>query len=83
MIKHKGEGKSDPSKGPSSKEKEAAEDDYTYAPVTQQRGQQQQVHQDRTMFLVDLSRLKAERDTLENALVMYRPEKEFMKVFVM
>ncbi len=78
-IKHKGDGKSDSSKSASSKEKEA-EDDYIYAPVTQQAGQQQQLHQHRTLFVVDLSRLKAERDTLENAMVMYRPEKEFKKV---
>ncbi len=77
--RNKGEGKSDPSKGPSSKEKDA-EDDYIYAPVTQSTGPGQQLHQDRTMFVVDLSRLKAERDTLENAMVLYRPEKEFMKV---
>ena len=31
-------------------------------------------HMERTMFVVDLSRLKAEGDTLESALVLYRPE---------
>ncbi len=70
--------RSDASKGQSSKQKEALEDDYIYAPVTTEQSLPH--HQDRTLFVVDLSRLKAERDTLENALVIYRPEREFKKV---
>lgn len=73
-------GKSDLSKGTNSKEKEEMENDYVYAPVTTSHQQPLVHHQDRTMFVVDLSRLKAERDTLENALVMYSPMKEFQKV---
>ena len=48
------------------------EPDYVYATTT--------VQPDRTLFVVDLSRLKAERDTLENALVLYRPEADIKKV---
>ena len=48
------------------------EPDYVYATTSPQP--------DRTLFVVDLSRLKAERDTLENALVFYRPEADLKKV---
>ena len=48
------------------------EPDYVYATTTTQP--------DRTLFVVDLSRLKAEKDTLENALVVYRPEADLKKV---
>ena len=60
-------------KDPSSSEKEK-EGDYSYVYSTT-------THQpDRTLFVVDLSRLKAERDTLENALVLYRPAADIKKV---
>ena len=35
---------------------------------------------DRTFFLVDLARLRKEGDTLENALVMYRPLADIKRV---
>lgn len=61
-------------KDPSSSEKEP---DYIYSATST-------THQpDRTFFVVDLSRLKAERDTLENALVFYRPEADIKKVWVL
>lgn len=59
----------DERKGASASEKEP---DYIYSTTSSQA--------DRTLFVVDLSRLKAERDTLENALVLYRPDAEFKKV---
>ena len=37
-------------------------------------------HVDRAFFVVDLSRLKLETDTLESAMVMYRPKADFKKV---
>lgn len=37
-------------------------------------------HMERTLFIVDLSKLEGERDTLAGALVMYRPRAEFCKV---
>lgn len=38
-------------------------------------------HMERTLFIVDLSKLEAEGDTLAEALVVYRPFYEFKKVF--
>jgi len=35
---------------------------------------------DRTFFLLDLHRLRSEGDTLENALVVYRPEADLKRV---
>lgn len=68
---HKKRKDKDEKKDPSSSGKEG---DYTYVYSTTS-------HQpDRTLFVVDLSRLKAERDTLENALVLYRPEADIKKV---
>lgn len=49
------------------------EPDYVYSAATTSQ-------HDRTLFVVDLSRLKEERDTLENALVLYRPEADLKKV---
>ena len=70
---HKKRKDKDEKKDPSSSEKEP---DYIYSTSTS--------HQpDRTFFVVDLSRLKAERDTLENALVLYRPEADIKKVWVL
>ena len=37
-------------------------------------------HMERTLFVVDLSRLEAEGDTLVEAMVMYRPMAELKKV---
>ena len=37
-------------------------------------------HMERTLFIVDLSKLEAEGDTLIGSLVMYRPYYEFKKV---
>lgn len=37
-------------------------------------------HMERTLFIVDLSKLEAEGDALVDALVMYRPAHEFRKV---
>lgn len=37
-------------------------------------------HMERTLFIVDLSKLEAEGDTLVGSLVMYRPLYEFKKV---
>ena len=37
-------------------------------------------HMERTFFIVDLSRLEAEGDTLVGALVLYRPQHELKKV---
>ena len=65
----KGKGEKKDSSGGDSANKEP---DYVYATTT--------VQPDRTLFVVDLSRLKAERDTLENALVLYRPEADIKKV---
>lgn len=48
-----------------------AEGDAIYSVVT---------HMRRTFFIVDLSKLEAEGDTLVDALVLYRPESEFKKV---
>ena len=39
-------------------------------------------HMERTLFIVDLSKLEAEGDTLVGSLVMYRPEYEFKKVLI-
>ena len=69
---HKKRKDKDEKKDPSEKEKE---DTYVYATTSHQP--------DRTLFVVDLSRLKAERDTLENALVLYRPEADIKKVWMM
>lgn len=58
------------------KEKQEVEDeDYVYSSTLN-------VHpnMERTLFMVDLSRLKEERDTLENALVLYIPEADIKKV---
>lgn len=74
--KNKENTKSDPSQAQdasSKKDQEKGEGDYVYAPTGQG-------HMERTMFMVDLSRLKAEGDTLENALVLYRPEADIKKV---
>lgn len=72
----KGKSKSDSSASKNKAEKKdpssEKEPDYVYATTTTQP--------DRTLFIVDLSRLKAEKDTLENALVLYRPEADFKKV---
>lgn len=35
---------------------------------------------DKTFFVVDLSRLKAEEDTLVNALVLYHPKEDIKMV---
>lgn len=35
---------------------------------------------DRTFFIVDLTRLERETDTLENATVVYRPEADLKRV---
>ena len=72
---HKKRRDRDEKKDPSSSEKEK-EGDYTYIYSTSTTSHQP----DRTLFVVDLSRLKAERDTLENALVLYRPEADIKKV---
>lgn len=77
MEAAKGKGKEvkvDPavSKDKEKKDKGGKEPDYVYSTTTTQP--------DRTLFVVDLSRLKAERDTLENALVLYRPEADIKKV---
>ena len=37
-------------------------------------------HMERTLFIVDLSKLEAEGDTLVDAMVMYRPMAELKKV---
>lgn len=37
-------------------------------------------HMERTLFIVDLSKLEAEGDTLLDAIVMYRPLHEISKV---
>lgn len=66
---HKGKGEKKDSKDANIADKEP---DYVYSTTTTQP--------DRTLFVVDLSRLKAERDTLENALVLYRPEADLKKV---
>ena len=72
--KNKENTKSDPSQDAiNKKDKEKGEGDYVYASTGQG-------HMERTMFMVDLSRLKAEGDTLENALVLYRPEGDIKKV---
>ena len=73
---HKKRRDKDEKKDPSSSEKEK-EGDYTYIYSTASTTSHQP---DRTLFVVDLSRLKAERDTLENALVLYRPEADIKKV---
>ena len=39
-------------------------------------------HMERTLFIVDLSKLEAEGDTLVGSLVMYRPLYEFKKVLI-
>lgn len=39
-------------------------------------------HMERTLFIVDLSKLEAEGDTLVDALVVYRPLHEFRKVIM-
>ncbi len=39
-------------------------------------------HVDRTFFIVDLSRLQQESDTLEGAMVVYRPQEDFKKVLI-
>lgn len=70
---HKRRRDKDEKKDPSSSEKEK-EDTYVYSTTSHQP--------DRTLFVVDLSRLKAERDTLENALVLYRPEADIKKVWI-
>ena len=73
------------------REAQLQEDDYVYAPVgaglgagtggaEQDRQTTRQKYLERTIFVVDLSKLKEERDTLEGAIVMYKPEREFKKV---
>lgn len=49
----------------------AQDKDAVYSVVT---------HMERTLFIMDLSKLEAEGDTLVDALVMYRPQQEFKKV---
>lgn len=39
-------------------------------------------HMERTLFIVDLSKLEAEGDTLVGSLVLYRPLYEFKKVSI-
>lgn len=67
---HKAKGEKKDSKDTSGGDKEP---DYVYSATTTSQ-------HDRTLFVVDLSRLKEERDTLENALVLYRPEADLKKV---
>ena len=69
---HKRSKDKDEKKDPSSTEKEP---DYIYSTTSHQP--------DRTLFVVDLARLKEERDTLENALVLYRPEADIKKVWML
>lgn len=37
-------------------------------------------HMERTLFIVDLSKLEAEGDTLAEAVVVYKPQHEYKKV---
>jgi hypothetical protein len=71
---HKKRRDKDEKKDHSSSERENKEGEYIYSTTSHQP--------DRTLFVVDLSRLKAERDTLENALVLYRPEADIKKVWM-
>lgn len=62
-----------------SKAKEAKQD------VAAASGQDKEVysvvsHMERTLFVVDLSKLEAEGDTLVDAMVTYRPMAELKKV---
>ena len=62
-----GKGKAKESKA----EPEALDRDAVYSVVS---------HMERTLFIVDLSKLEAEGDTLVEAMVLYRPMHEFKKV---
>ena len=64
-----GKGKSREAKQASSSQPQ--DKDNIYSVVT---------HMERTLFIVDLSKLEAEGDTLEEACVFYRPQHEFKKV---
>lgn len=65
-ITGRGKAKADPAVAQSAQDKDAV-----YSVVT---------HMERTLFIVDLSKLEAEGDTLVGSLVMYRPSYEFKKV---
>lgn len=65
-ITGRGKAKADPVAAQSAQDKDAV-----YSVVT---------HMERTLFILDLSKLESEGDTLVGALVMYRPLYEFKKV---
>lgn len=65
-ITGRGKAKAEPATAQTAQDKDAV-----YSVVT---------HMERTLFIVDLSKLEAEGDTLVGSLVMYRPMYEFKKV---
>lgn len=58
-------------KGPPEPSPEGAQDNPVYSVVS---------HMERTLFIVDLSKLEAEGDTLAEAVVVYKPQHEYKKV---